>query len=30
MGKREGFGRGGRENEFKRRESVETYRKCKN
>ena len=24
------FGRGGRENEFKRRESVETYRKCKN
>jgi len=29
-GKRKGFKREGRENEFEIRESVETYRKCKN
>ena len=28
--KREGFRRGGKENEFERRKSIETYRKYKN
>jgi len=30
VGKRDGFGRRGRENEFERIESIETYHKCKN